>query len=130
MLLGSVNALALDRGSLIENAVDTYGDVGICSAYSGLYQSALDSIDYKKPYSTPLFLSKNSKGIGFFANNLDFFFYELPGIIIAYILLSLIFRALFNYRVSKYLRKYSFYGTMLFVIYEGNIEQFSFYFFS
>ena len=56
--------------------------------------------------------------------------YEIPAAVVIYIVLSLLFRALFNYRISKYLRKYSFYGTFLCVIFEGNVEQFAFYFFS
>jgi hypothetical protein len=48
MLLGSVNAMALDRGSLIENAVGSYGYMGICSTYGGLYQDIYESIDYKR----------------------------------------------------------------------------------
>ena len=44
-------------------------------------------------------------------------------------ILSLVFRALFNYRVSKELRKYSFHGILLLLIFEGNVEQFAYYFF-
>ena len=44
--------------------------------------------------------------------------------------MSILFKMLFNYRISKYIRKYSFYGILLLIVYEGNIEQFSFYFFS
>lgn len=75
-------------------------------------------------------MAKNPNGIGFFANNLEFFFYELPGILLIYVVLSFVFRALFNYRISKFIRKYSFYGILLLIVYEGNIEQFTFYFFS
>lgn len=39
------------------------------------------------------------------------------------------FKALFNRRVSLYLRKYSFSGIIILMIYEGNMENFSFYFF-
>ena len=55
------------------------------------------------------------------ANNLDFFFYELPFALVSYILFSLIFRMIFNYRISKYFRKYSFYGIFLFIVYEGKV---------
>ena len=75
-------------------------------------------------------MSKNPNGIGFFANNFEFFFYELPVTLLTYFLFQLIFKTLFNYRISKYFRKYAFYGILMFIIYEGNIEQFSFYFFS
>ena len=72
---------------------------------------------------------KNPNGMGFFANNLEFFFYEFPSALGIYFLFFWIFRALFNYRISKLIRKYSFYGILLFIIYEGNIEQLAFYFF-
>lgn len=52
----------------------------------------------------------------------------MPGILLLYGLLSLVFRALFNHRVSRYFRKYSFYGILLLIVYEGSVEQFTFYF--
>lgn len=67
--------------------------------------------------------------MGFYANNLDFFYYELPFVLLIHLIFALLFKLLFNYRVSLLLRKYSFYGTMLFIVYEGNVEIFSFYFF-
>ena len=67
--------------------------------------------------------------MGFFANNMEFFFYQFPLAIGTYVLFLWLFKALFNYRISKYIRKYAFYGILLFIIYEGNIEQFAFYFF-
>jgi hypothetical protein len=87
-------------------------------------------VDQQVNYTAADILSKNPNGLSFFSNNLDFFFYELPGSILIYLILSLIFKMLFNYRVSIFLRKYSLYGLILMVIYEGNVEQFSFYFFS
>ena len=43
---------------------------------------------------------------------------------------SLAFHCLFNFRVSRYIRKYSLYAILIFIIYEGNVEQFAFYFFT
>ena len=47
-----------------------------------------------------------------------------------YALLYGFFRLFFNYRVSKYFRKYAFSGVFLYIMYEGNVEQFAFFFFS
>ena len=60
--------------------------------------------------------------MGFFANNLEFFYYELPVMFAVYLIFLLIFKLLFNFRVSKYIRKYSLYGILIFIIYEGNVE--------
>ena len=59
MLLGSVNSLALDRGSLLWNAAKNYQDNGFCAFYNNLYTAVKESADYQKPYSSPEFLSKN-----------------------------------------------------------------------
>jgi len=67
-------------------------------------------------------LEKNPQGLGFFANNLEFFYYELPIMFLSYLLLSLLFKLLFKFRISKYFRKYSLYGILLFIICEGNLE--------
>jgi hypothetical protein len=87
-------------------------------------------VDYKKNYTDNFIYERNPNGMGFFTNNLDFFFYEVPSILLTYIALSLVFRLLYNFRISKYIRKYAFYGTFLLAIYEGNVEQLSFFFFS
>ena len=87
-------------------------------------------INKKANYTDSFFLDKNPNGLGFFSNHLDFFYYELPISVVLYLLLSFVFKMLFNYRISKYIRKYSFYGILLFIVCEGNIEQFAFYFFS
>ena len=89
-----------------------------------------NALDHKVNYTSQHILDKNSKGLGFFANNLDFFFYELPAIIIFYLIFFFSFRILFNYRISKNIRKYAFYGILLPIVYEGNVQQFSFYFFT
>ena len=90
----------------------------------------LESIEQKKKYTSDENIEKNPNGLGFFANNLEFFYYELPLIFITYLLFAGAFKLLFNFRISKYIRKYAFAGILLFIIYEGNIEQFAFYFFT
>ena len=104
--------------------------LSVCTFYTNCYENALLSIDLKKNYTDSFMYERNPNGLGFFANNLDFFFYELPFIFLTYLLFSLLFRLLFNFRVSKYFRKYAFYGLFLLILYEGNVEQFAFFFFS
>ena len=130
VFLSGINTMALERGSLLQNILNNCeNSSSICSSINEVYSGLVEAFDHQLNYTHPDFLEKNPNGIGFFANNLEFFFYELPGCIIIFIILSLIFKALFNHRISKHLRKYSLYGTILFVIYEGNAEQFAFYFF-
>ena len=131
LLLSNINTLALDRGSLLQKAVDLCKDSNvICKSYDELYNKALENFDHQLNYTSADIIAKNPNGLGFFANNLDFFFYELPGSILIYILMYFAFKTLFNYRISKFFRKYSFSGIILLIIYEGKVEQFSFYFFS
>ena len=128
-LLSSINTMALERGSLLQNLIKDC-DNSLCSGINSAYENMLGSLDRQKEYSPPGFLEKNENGIGFFANNLEFFFFELPGIIVLYITFSLLFRLLFNFRISRLIRKYSFYGVLVFIMFEGNVEQFAFYFFA
>jgi len=75
-------------------------------------------------------LAKNNNGIGFFANHLDFIYFQVP---FSFLLIStfyLAFHLLFTYRISIVLRKYSLLATVLFVLFEGNVEEFAFYLFS
>ena len=129
ILLSNINKIADEKGEFMQNLLMKC-EANICQNYLGFYENLVESLDYKKNYTDSFYLQRNSNGIGFFANNLDFFFFELPLAIAIYLVLVMIFKILFNYRLSKYLRKYSFSGMLLFIIYEGNIEQFAFYFFN
>ena len=121
--------MALERGSLFQNLIKDC-DNSFCAGINSAYEGMMGSLDRQKDYTPHDFLEKNENGIGFFANNLEFFFFELPGIIMVYIAFSLLFRLLFNFRVSRLIRKHSLWGVIIFIIFEGNVEQFAFYFFS
>jgi hypothetical protein len=130
ILVSNVNTLIVDKGSIGQTILYSCNETRLCQSVNGLYSFLLEELDYKYVYTEPQFIERNPNGNGFFSNNLDFFFYELPGILLVYLLLFLAFRAIFKFKVSKYLRKYSFYGLLFLVVFEGNIEQFSFYFFT
>jgi len=53
--------------------------------------------------------------------------YSLPIYIATLLLFNLLFRITFNWPVSKIIRKFYFNGILLFMITEGNIEQFTYY---
>lgn len=121
----------LGKGSLLQLVVQGCEDSSsFCESINSGYNTLIGALDQKYNYTSSDFLEKNPNGIGFYANNLDFFFFELPFILAIHFLLNIIFKILFNYRVSLILRKYSLYGTLLFIIYEGNVEHFAFYFFA
>jgi hypothetical protein len=130
-LLSNVDSFIADKGSLLQNLLDNCNSsVSLCQNINGLYSGLQSSLDFKYRYSEASFLAKNPNGIGFFAINLDFFFYELPGILAVYLLMALLFRATFRSSISKHLRKYSLWGIALALVFEGNFEQFAFYFFA
>jgi hypothetical protein len=120
ILLSNVQNFALDQGSLSQDAINSC-EAQMCTSVTNLYDRMLENVDYKKNYTDSFIYERNPSGLGFFANNLDFFFFELPSILLTYLALSLLFRLTFNFRISKYVRKYSFYGTFFLILYEGNV---------
>jgi hypothetical protein len=129
LLLSNIQTLALDQGSLTQDVINDC-EASVCTSVTAAYDRLLESVDYKKNYTDSFISARNPNGLGFFVNNLEFFYFELPSILLTYFALSLVFRLLFNFRVSVYFRKYAFYGTFLLILYEGNVEQLSFFFFS
>lgn len=130
ILLSTIQNFQMQQGYIAQSLFQQFeNDSSVCSSINGLYDSLFKSFDNQYAYSDAHFLSRNPNGVGFFSNNLDFFFYKLPTLLLIYLGLYLAFRAFFNLRVSVYLRKYSFPAILLLMIYEGNMEQFSFYFF-
>lgn len=57
----------------------------------------------------------------------NFFLVSAPLTILAFLALSLAFKLLFRFRVSQFLRKFYFVGYLFALLFEGNIQQFSFY---
>lgn len=60
------------------------------------------------------------------ANYTNFFFSYAPIVVAVFIVFRLLFRVLFNFKISKFLRKFVFLGYFLIVLFEGNIQQFTF----
>jgi hypothetical protein len=74
-------------------------------------------------------LEINEDGSGFFANNYNILVYSLPLIIMIEVIFFSLFHLTKNHPFSKIFRKYYFFGILLFMFFEGNIEQYCFYFF-
>lgn len=128
ILLSNVNTLAQDRGNILQGWVEDCS-FPFCASIISSYSSLVETLNYKQNYTVSSFIEKNNLGEGFWVNNIDFFYFEMPVMLVMYLCLCLLFKLLFNYRISLLFRKYSFCGLLLVIFYEGNMEQFSFYFF-
>ena len=62
----------------------------------------------------------------FFRTTYEYVFYSFPMLIVIFFILNKIFYALFNHRISKYLRMFSFWGYFSELAIQGNIEIFTF----
>jgi hypothetical protein len=87
------------------------------------------SLNFKQNYTDTYFLGKNENGISFIANELEFFYYQLPLMLIVHLILGCVFRITFNFKLSVAFRKYCFLGLIFFMLFEGNLEEFVFYYF-
>jgi hypothetical protein len=68
-----------------------------------------------------------SNSLGFFSNCGSFIIIEVPIIFLLVILMKIIFNALRNYSISQIFRKFDFWFYFALIIFEGNVQQFSFY---
>ena len=74
MLLSSINSIANDRGTLYQQLLQDCNHT-FCISYNSLYENTVMALDHKYKYTDDFILSRNENGLGFFANNLDYFFY-------------------------------------------------------
>jgi hypothetical protein len=85
-------------------------------------------VDYKLNYSLPNFVALEQNGEGFFEANIEYFFLNIPIILLTLLAYRLAFRLLFDYRLSSLLRRFSFWGILVLLLLEGNVELFFFSF--
>jgi len=74
ILLSNVNTFGLDQGSLCQDIFQSC-TAEACNSINNLFDNLLSSLNYKERYIDSFIINRNSNGLGFFANNLDFFFY-------------------------------------------------------
>ena len=65
--------------------------------------------------------------LGFFENCCNFILVEVPIILLGFIILKLVFRALSNYSISQLFRIFDFWIYFAIILFDGNVQQFSFY---
>jgi hypothetical protein len=76
-------------------------------------------------YSTSGRVSEGSEGL--LANCGNFILLGIPMTLGAFLILHLCFKALSRWRLSLLLRRFDFWGYFLTLVFEGNIQQFTFY---
>ena len=102
----------------------------ICATINNGYYFLLGQLNQKYNYTSDNFILKNNQGIGFFANHLDFLYFQMPFVFVEVFVLYQLFKLLFDFKISVFLRKYSLFFCILLFLFEGNVQEFSFYLFS
>lgn len=95
-----------------------------------MYLNYLDSLNYKEQYIQYSSFQVEFNDENFSTYLKDFVMFSLPVILFLFLGLHTFFRLLFNYPISKFIRKYYFLGILLLLIFEGNIEEITFYIFA
>ena len=72
--LSNINTLGLNQWSLCQDLVQSCTS-NMCTTYNNAYNNILESLNHKDNYTDAFIFKRNPSGLGFFANNLDFFFY-------------------------------------------------------
>jgi hypothetical protein len=109
------------------------GDEKMGEAYSliGVDRKEIEAtIDTKVNYTYPTFYSIEGKGESFLPACWDFLTFNLLFVLLTYFLLRVAFRLLFNYRISIFLRAYSFPIYLSPFMLDGNFQYFCFLMFS
>ena len=71
-----MNGFMQKKSSMFQQIMESCNNTNnFCLNVNQAYMFLFNSLNQKYEYSDSNFLSKNSNGIGFFANNLDFLFY-------------------------------------------------------
>ena len=92
--------------------------------------SFFGQVDYQRAYITYRFTTPDRPEQGseaLLVNCTNFFVVAAPIIFALFIISRIAFRLLFNYSVSRLLRKFDFWGCLFITLFEGNIQQFTFY---
>ena len=75
-------------------------------------------------------ISQSTEGLsylGFFENCSTFLFIEAPIVLLGFIMMKIIFRALSNFSISQIFRRFDFWIYFAIIVFDGNVQQFSFY---
>lgn len=120
--------LSQDKGNLIGFLQDTF-DLSLIDYVYETESYLENALDYKANYTDRRVLEKNSNGLGFFSNNLDLYTIQIPFVLCLHLTFLVVFRVTINFKLSSVFRKYCFKLMFLFMLFEGSIENLTFYFF-
>lgn len=87
----------------------------------------ISSINFKKGHIVYSSFSEDNQNPQFFDNLNQSFIYFLPFILIMFMTFKLFFRVFFNKPISLIFRKFEFWGIILIMMFDGNIENLTFY---
>lgn len=90
----------------------------------------IQTFDRPWNYSSTRFVEVEMHGQGFLVSCWDYLTINLAMVLAMFILLRVAFNALFNFRVSRNLRPFSFWGYLGLVMVDGNLQFFFFLLFS
>ena len=71
-------------------------------------ETSIEDVSLYNPYSNQDYMEKERKNNLFLANTMDYFAFHVPAILVFVFLSNKLFYCLFNFRISSYLRPYSF----------------------
>ena len=84
-----------------------------------------NTFDYQNRYLTYKFTSKNHAWLGtesLIGNCQNFVIVGIPITIIGFLLGHLVFRMLFSFRISKFIRKFDFWLFIFLLLFDGNVQ--------
>ena len=87
-------------------------------------------IDTKRNYTSPAFREAEDRGETFLPACWEFLTFNLVYILVSFLLLRFSFKLLFNYRISIFLRPFSFLIFLSPMLLDGNLQYFCFLLFS
>ena len=99
--------------------------VGLDKAKETL-ETSIEQVPLYNPQSNPTYMEKERKNNMFIASTMDYFAFYIPLILIVVFLFNKIFYCLFDHEVSILFRPYSFWWIIFELLFQGNVEFFTF----
>lgn len=128
---GSVMTELFGELGAIENTKWSLFGYGTVLKLLGVANSSFFAqIDYQGAYTTYRFSTPGLPPQGseaLLVRCTNFFLVSVPLTLCVFLLLRFLFRLLFSHPASKLFRKCDFWGCLLVVLFEGNVQQFAFY---
>ena len=92
--------------------------------------SISEILDWKRPYESTKYYSLEHKGNSFFINTLEYFLFNIPLIILLVLSMRLLLKFSKKLQNFNILKIYNFAPIFIILLFEGNYQMFSYYFFS